>query len=135
MDISNIEHIGIAVKSLDQSIPTIEKLLNINCYKREVVADQNVTTAFFKIGDTKLELLEPINGEGPIQKFIDSRGEGLHHIAFKVNGCNEALSSAKSNGFRLIDQESRPGAENMHIGFLNPKKTFGTLIEFCSDIK
>lgn len=135
MEISNIEHIGIAVKSLDESVSIIEKLLNVTCYKREEIVDQSVTTAFFRIGDTKLELLEPINGKGPIQKFLDDRGEGLHHIAFKVNSCNEALASAKSNGFRLIDQESRPGADNKYIGFLNPKKTFGTLIEFCSDLK
>lgn len=132
MKAKGIEHIGIAVKSLEQSIPVYEKLLGTNCYATEHVEDQFVRTAFFMVGQTKIELLESTNPEGPIGQFIDKKGEGLHHIAFAVDNTNEALNHAKENGFRLIDRVSRKGAEGMDIGFLNPKKTNGVLIEFCS---
>jgi len=127
-----IEHIGIAVKSLDESIPLYEKLLGTKCYAIETVVDQFVKTAFFQVGQTKIELLESTNIEGPIGTFIEKRGEGIHHIAFAVENTDEALASAKENGFRLIDRVSRKGAEGMNIGFLNPRSTNGILVEFCS---
>tara|TARA_B110000208_G_C11719673_1_gene412358 strand:- start:340 stop:744 length:405 start_codon:yes stop_codon:yes gene_type:complete len=127
-----IEHIGIAVKSLDVSIPIYEKLLGIKCYAIEKVEDQFVNTAFFLVGQTKIELLESTSSGGPIGNFIEKKGEGIHHIAFAVGNTDQALNDAKENGFRLIDRVSRKGAEGMDIGFLNPKKTSGVLVEFCS---
>lgn len=127
-----IDHIGIAVKSIDESIPIYEKLLGIKCYSIENVEDQFVKTAFFLIGQTKIELLESTNPEGPLGAFIEKRGEGIHHIAFAVDNTDEALSAAKANGFQLIDRVSRRGAEEMNIGFLNPRSTKSVLIEFCS---
>ena len=132
METKYIDHIGIAVKSLTESIPIYEKLLGTNCYATETVEDQFVKTAFFLIGQTKIELLESTDPEGPISSFIEKKGEGVHHIAFAVNDTNQALIDAKENGFRLIDRVSRKGAEGMNIGFLNPKKTTGVLVEFCS---
>lgn len=127
-----IDHIGIAVKSIDESIPIYEKLLGTKCYAIENVEDQFVKTAFFLIGQTKIELLESTNPEGPLGTFIEKRGEGIHHIAFAVDNTDEALSAAKANGFQLIDRVSRRGAEEMSIGFLNPRSTKSVLIEFCS---
>jgi len=132
MKANYIEHIGIAVKSLNESIPIYEKLLGTKCYAIETVADQFVKTAFFQVGQIKIELLESTDPEGPIGAFIEKKGEGIHHIAFAVDNTNEALANAKENGFRLIDITSRKGAEGMDIGFLNPKKTNGVLVEFCS---
>ncbi|RXQ93861.1 methylmalonyl-CoA epimerase [Ancylomarina salipaludis] len=127
-----IDHIGIAVKSIDESIPLYEKLLGTKCYAVEHVEDQFVKTAFFLIGQTKIELLESTDPEGPIGSFIEKKGEGIHHIAFAVDDTDQALNDAKENGFRLIDRVSRKGAEGMNIGFLNPKKTKGVLVELCS---
>ncbi len=127
-----IDHIGIAVKCLEESIPLFEKLLGTTCYSIEEVADQHVKTAFFKIGQTKIELLESTDPEGPIGSFIEKKGEGIHHIAFAVTDVDEALKNTKENGIRLIDRISRKGAEGMNIGFLNPRSTNGVLIEFCS---
>lgn len=132
MSISHIEHIGIAVKSLDDSIPVFENLLGVKCYAIEEVKEQYVRTAFFLIGETKIELLESTSTEGPISSFVEKNGVGIHHIAFCVDETNSALSSAKENGFKLIDKVARKGAENMNIGFLNPRSTLGLLIEFCS---
>tara|TARA_B110000902_G_C14144746_1_gene527167 strand:- start:65 stop:466 length:402 start_codon:yes stop_codon:yes gene_type:complete len=132
MNPSKIEHIGIAVKSLNKSIPIFEKLLGVKCFSTEIVKDQSVITAFFLVGETKIELLESTDSNGPIGTFIEKRGEGIHHIAFEVENTNDSLKNAKHNGFRLIDQISRKGAEGMDIGFLNPKKTNGVLVEFCS---
>lgn len=131
---SKIEHIGIAVRSLEVSIPVFEKLLGTNCYAIEEVDDQFVRTAFFLIGETKIELLESTDPEGPIGTFISNKGEGIHHIAFETENTDIALSNAKENGFRLIDRTSRKGAEGMKIGFLNPKNTNSILIEFCSKL-
>jgi methylmalonyl-CoA/ethylmalonyl-CoA epimerase len=128
-----IEHIGIAVRSLDESIPIFEKILGTKCYSTETVDDQFVKTAFFRIGDTKVELLEPTESVSPISAFLQKNGQGVHHIAFAVDDTDDALQNAKSNGFRLIDQQAHRGAEGMDIGFLNPKKTSGVLVEFCSD--
>ena len=132
MNVKGIEHIGIAVKNLVESVPIYEKLLGTRCYSIEEVKDQYVKTAFFQVGQTKIELLESTDPEGPIGSFIEKKGEGMHHIAFAVDNTNEALAKAKESGFRLIDRKSRKGAEGMDIGFLNPKKTNGVLVEFCS---
>jgi len=127
-----IDHIGIAVRSLDESIPFYESLLGTNCYGIEYVEDQFVKTAFFLVGQTKIELLESTDPEGPLGNFIEKKGEGIHHIAFAVDNTDEALIIAKEKGFTLIDRRSRKGAENMNIGFLHPKSTHGLLIELCS---
>jgi methylmalonyl-CoA/ethylmalonyl-CoA epimerase len=129
---THIEHIGIAVKRLEESIPFFETLLATKCYATEEVRDQMVRTAFFLVGQTKIELLEPTDPEGPIEKFIEKRGEGIHHLAFSVENADSALKDAENSGIRLIDKQSRKGAEGMNIGFLHPKSTHGTLIEFCS---
>lgn len=132
MKVNHIEHIGIAVKSLQESIPLFEKLLGIQCKSVESVEDQFVNTAIFQVGETKIELLESTHPEGPIGSFIEKRGEGIHHIALAVDNADKALSNAKEKGFRLIDRISRKGAEGLDIGFLHPKNTRGVLIEFCS---
>lgn len=132
MKANYIDHIGIAVKSLEESIPYYEKLLGTKCYAIEEVADQFVITAFFLVGQTKIELLESTDPEGPIGSFIEKKGEGIHHIAFAVDNTDEALIDTKANGIALIDRRSRKGAEGMNIGFLHPKSTHGILIEFCS---
>jgi methylmalonyl-CoA/ethylmalonyl-CoA epimerase len=129
---THIEHLGIAVKSLDESIPYYENLLGTKCYNIEEVRDQRVKTAFFLVGETKIELLESTDPEGPIGKFLEKKGEGIHHIAFAVENATEALAEAESQGLTLIDKVSRKGAEGMNIGFLHPKSTHGVLIEFCS---
>lgn len=129
---THIEHIGIAVNKLSESIPYYEKLLGTSCYAIEEVVDQRVKTAFFKIGETKIELLESTDPDGPIGKFLEKRGEGIHHIAFAVENATEALSEAENSGITLIDKISRKGAEGMNIGFLHPKSTHGVLTEFCS---
>jgi methylmalonyl-CoA/ethylmalonyl-CoA epimerase len=113
--VNKLEHIGIAVKSLDVSIPLFEKLLGTNCYNVEEVQEQNVRTAFFLIGEIKIELLESINDEGPISNFITKNGEGIHHIAFKVDNVDESLKNSKELGFKLIDNISRVGAEGLKI--------------------
>src|SRR6056300_1142319 len=115
---THIEHIGIAVNSLEESIPYYEKVLGLECYAIEEVADQKVKTAFFKVGDAKIELLESTDPEGPIGKFIDKKGQGIHHLAFAVDGTDEALAEAESKGIQLIDKKARKGAENLNIGFL-----------------
>lgn len=132
MKASHIEHIGIAVSSLDESIPFFEKLLGIKCYAIEEVKDQKVRTAFLQIGQTKIELLESTDPEGPIGKFLEKKGEGIHHLAFAVGQTDEALKEAEASGIQLIDKVQRKGAEGLNIGFLHPKSTKGILIEFCS---
>jgi methylmalonyl-CoA/ethylmalonyl-CoA epimerase len=132
MEPTHIEHLGIAVTSLEESIPYFENLLGIKCYAVEEVKDQKVRTAFFKIGQTKIELLESTDAEGPIGKFLEKKGEGIHHLAFAFNNADLALKSAEEKGVALIDKVSRKGAEGMNIGFLHPKSTHGVLIEFCS---
>lgn len=129
---THIEHIGIAVKNLDGSIRFWENILGISCYAIEEVKDQKVKTAFFKVGQTKIELLESTDPEGPIGRFIEKKGEGIHHIAFAVPSAVDALHEAESKGFQLIDKQARIGAEGMNIGFLHPKSTQGILMEFCS---
>lgn len=133
MSVSHIEHIGIAVKSLDTAIPFYEKLLGQKCYSIEEVAEQKVKTAFFQLGQTKIELLESTDPEGPIGKFIEKKGEGVHHIAYSVKNLEERLQEAEQNGIQLIDKTPRMGAEGLHIAFLHPKSTHGVLTEFCED--
>ena len=133
MNISHIEHIGIAVNSLDEAIPYYENVLGLKCYAVEEVADQKVKTAFFMVGQTKIELLESTDPEGPIGKFIGKKGPGVHHLAFAVDNVNEALADVAGKGVQLIDKAGRKGAEGMNIGFLHPKSTLGVLTEFCSE--
>lgn len=130
---THIEHIGIAVNSLSEAIPFYEKVLGLKCYNIEEVADQKVKTAFFKVGMTKIELLESTDPEGPIGKFIGKRGEGIHHIAFAVEDIEAKLREAEAAGVRLIDTEPRRGAEGLSIAFLHPRSTFGVLTELCED--
>ena len=127
-----IEHIGIAVSNLDEAKKYYETILGLECYALEEVADQKVKTAFFMVGQTKIELLESTDPEGPIGKFIEKKGPGIHHIAFAFDNVNEALKQAGENGVSLIDKTSRKGAEGLNIGFLHPKSTYGVLTEFCS---
>jgi methylmalonyl-CoA/ethylmalonyl-CoA epimerase len=129
---THIEHIGIAVANLEESITYYEKVLGLKCYAIEEVKDQKVKTAFFKLGDTKIELLESTHEDGPIGKFIDKKGPGIHHIAFAFENADQALEDAEKQGVRLIDKSSRKGAEGLNIGFLHPKSTGGVLTEFCS---
>ncbi len=131
MKTTHIEHIGIAVENLEESIHYYEEVLGLKCYAIEEVADQKVKTAFFQIGDTKIELLESTDPDGPIGKFIEKKGPGIHHLAFAVENIDQALQEVKDKGIRLIDQESRLGAEGLNIGFLHPKSTGGVLTEFC----
>ncbi|HET6558489.1 MAG TPA: methylmalonyl-CoA epimerase [Prolixibacteraceae bacterium] len=133
MEITHIEHIGIAVNSLEEAIPYYENILGMKCYAIEEVADQRVKTAFFKVGQTKIELLESTDPEGPIGKFIEKKGPGVHHLAFAVENVNEALSEVAEKGVQLIDKTSRKGAEGLNIGFLHPKSTMGVLTELCAD--
>jgi methylmalonyl-CoA/ethylmalonyl-CoA epimerase len=133
MNVSKIEHIGIAVESLETAIPYFETLLGSKCYAIETVADQKVKTAFFKVGETKIELLETMDPEGPIGKFLEKKGQGIHHIAFAVDNVDSALKEAEASGIQLIDKQARKGAEGLNIGFLHPKSTFGVLTEFCAE--
>jgi methylmalonyl-CoA/ethylmalonyl-CoA epimerase len=133
MNITHIEHIGIAVENLEEAIAFYEKVYGLKCYAVEEVTDQKVKTAFFKVGQTKIELLESTDPEGPIGKFIANKGQGIHHMAFAVDNVGEALENAEDNGVRLIDKGPRKGAEGLSIGFLHPKSTFGVLTEFCAE--
>ena len=133
MKVSQIEHIGIAVKSLDEAIPYWEKVFGLKCYNIEEVADQKVRTAFFKVGEVKIELLESTSDEGTIAKFIEKKGPGVHHIAFAVDDIEGALADTSAQGVELIDKTPRKGAEGLDIAFLHPKSTFGVLTEICFD--
>jgi methylmalonyl-CoA/ethylmalonyl-CoA epimerase len=130
---SYIEHIGIAVRNLEDSISFYEKVFGLKCYRIEEVSDQKVRTAFFQAGQTKIELLESTDPEGPVGKFIEKKGEGIHHIAFAVEKIEEQLSHAEKLGVRLIDTAPRKGAEGLDIAFLHPKSTSGVLIELCEN--
>lgn len=133
MEITHIEHIGIAVTNLEEAIPYYENVLGLKCYAIEEVADQKVKTAFFMVGQTKIELLESTDPEGPIGKFIEKKGPGVHHLAFAVNNVDEALNDVAEKGVQLIDKSARKGAEGLNIGFLHPKSTLGVLTELCSN--
>jgi len=132
MNISHIEHIGIAVKSIEESRKYYEEVLGLTCYAVEEVKDQKVKTAFFQVGDTKIELLESTSPDGPIGKFIEKKGEGMHHIAFSVPDTTKALEDISKKGVQLVDKVSRAGAEGLNIGFLHPRSTHGVLTELCS---
>lgn len=132
---SHIEHIGIAVKSLEETIHFYENVLGLTCYNIEKVKDQKVRTAFFQVGQTKIELLESTDPEGPIGRFIKRKGEGIHHIAFAVENLEDRLKAVESKGVRLIDKISRKGAEGLDIAFLHPGSTFGVLTELCEKKK
>ncbi|AHW60948.1 methylmalonyl-CoA epimerase [Draconibacterium orientale] len=131
MNISHIEHIGIAVNSLEEAIPYYEEMLGLKCYAVEEVADQKVKTAFFQVGDTKIELLESTSPDGPIGKFLEKKGQGVHHLAFAVDNVNDSLNELGEKGVQLIDKTARKGAEGLNIGFLHPKATMGVLTELC----
>jgi len=128
---THIEHIGIAVKNLKASIKLYEDVFGLKCYGIEEVKDQNVRTAFFKVGQTKIELLESIAQDSPIAKFIEKRGEGIHHIAFAVDDIVSSIRKIEVKGLQLIDTQPRQGAEKMKIAFIHPKSTGGVLIELC----
>lgn len=132
---THIEHIGIAVENLEESIAYYENVLGLKCYSIEEVADQKVKTAFFQVGQTKIELLESTQPDGPIGKFIEKKGQGVHHIAFAVENIEEKLESVAEKGVRLIDEKPRPGAEGLNIAFLHPKSTQGVLTELCEKPK
>lgn len=130
---THIEHLGIAVKNLDEAIPVWEKLLGTKCYSIEEVTEQKVKTAFFKIGQTKIELLEATAPDSPIAKFIENKGAGVHHVAFAVQNLPESLEKAEAAGIQLIDKAPRKGAEGLNIAFLHPKSTGGVLAELCCE--
>lgn len=130
-----IEHIGIAVKSLATSVPLYEKLLNSQCYKTETVESEKVNTAFFKAGENKVELLESIDPDGVIAGFIAKKGEGIHHIAFDVKDIKAEMERLRKEGFVLLNEEPKRGADNKLVCFVHPKSTNGVLIELCMEIK
>lgn len=133
MKLSHIEHIGIAVKDLEASIKYYEEVLGLKCYAVEEVKDQKVKTAFFMVGQTKIELLQSTQEDGPIGKFIEKKGEGVHHLAFAVDGIEQALEEMEQKGVALIDKQPRKGAEGLDIAFLHPKSTHGVLMELCEN--
>ena len=128
-----IEHIGIAVRSLEMAIPVYEKLLNTVCYKQETVDDEKVNTAFFQTGESKIELLESTTTDGVINRFIERKGEGMHHIAFAVKDIKAEMLRLKDSGFQLLNEEPKKGADNKWVCFLHPKNTNGVLIELCQE--
>jgi len=130
----NVEHIGIAVNNLAISIPLFEKLLKTPCYKTETVESEMVNTAFFKTGDTKIELLESISIDGVLSKYIEKKGEGIHHIAFEVADIHSEMERLKNEGFVLINEQPKAGADNKLVCFLHPKGTNGVLVELCQQI-
>ena len=130
-----VEHIGIAVKDFAVSIPLFESLLNTECYKKEAVESENVQTAFFKKADTKIELVQSINPDGVIAKFIEKKGEGIHHIAFEVANIEAEMKRLQAEGFVLLNEIPKKGADNKLVCFLHPKGTNGVLVELCQEIQ
>ena len=133
MKLTHIEHIGIAVNNIEESVKYYEDILGLKCYAIEEVKDQKVKTAFFMLGQTKIELLESTDPEGPIGKFVAKKGEGVHHLAFAVEGIEGALEELSTKGVQLVDQKPRKGAEGLDIAFLHPKSTGGVLTELCEN--
>jgi methylmalonyl-CoA/ethylmalonyl-CoA epimerase len=129
----SVEHIGIAVKKLSDSIPLFETLLNTHCYKQELVESEAVKTAFFSVGSQKIELLESTDPDGIIARFIRKKGEGIHHIAFEVNDIESEIKRLIDRGFIVLNEKPRPGADNKLVCFLHPKNTNGVLIELCME--
>ena len=135
MKLNQIDHIAIAVKNLDQSIKLYEEIFGLKCYLVEEVEDQKVRTAFFKLGEIKLELLETNDSQSSIAKFVEKRGEGMHHIAYLVDDVKASLEELEKKGVQLIDKYPRTGAENLNIAFLHPKSTSGVLTELVGKKK
>ena len=135
MNLTKIEHIGIAVKNLEESIKHYENIFGLKCYAIEEVKDQKVRTAFFMLGQTKIELLESTEPDGPIARFIENKGEGIHHVAFATDNLNDALKEAAEKNIQLVNKEPRLGAEGFNIAFLHPKSNNGILIELCEQKK
>ncbi len=129
-----IEHLGIAVKDLEKSNELFSKLLNTQPYKEEAVESEGVTTSFFQVGDSKIELLQATNPDSPIAKFIEKKGEGIHHVAFNVDDIEAEIQRLQDEGFELIHKVAKKGADNMMIAFLHPKSTNGMLVEICQEI-
>ncbi|WOK07090.1 methylmalonyl-CoA epimerase [Imperialibacter roseus] len=132
---TNVEHIGIAVKNLSEGNAVYEKLLGVAPYKSEEVASEGVMTSFFKVGSTKIELLEGTNDLSPISKFIEKRGEGIHHVAFEVNDIKTEMERLRKEGFVLLNEEPKKGADNKLVCFVHPKGTNGVLVELCQEIR
>ena len=130
-----IEHLGIAVKELQNSIPIFEQLLNTPCYKTEEVASEGVNTAFFQVADSKIELLEATKEDSPIAKYISKKGEGIHHIAFEVENIEAEMKRLSALGFEILNAEPKKGADNKLVCFLHPKTTNGVLVELCQEIR
>lgn len=131
--LNKIEHLGIAVKSIEESSKMYEALLGKPSYKTEVVESEGVSTLFFQIGESKIELLEATNPDSPIAKFIEKKGEGIHHIAYDVTDIEQELARLKKEGFQLIHEAPKDGADNKRIAFLHPKSTGGVLVELCEE--
>jgi methylmalonyl-CoA/ethylmalonyl-CoA epimerase len=131
--LKKIEHLGIAVRSIDDTVETFEKLLGTSCYKTEEVESEGVKTAFLKIGESKIELLEATNPESPIARFLEKKGRGIHHIAFEVDDLDAELARLTAEGFQLIHASPKDGADNKRIAFLHPSSTEGVLIELCQE--
>ena len=129
----HIEHLGIAVKSLEQSIPVYEKLLNTKCYKQEAVESEHVITAFFQTSNNKIELLQATSNESSIAKFIEKRGEGIHHVAYAVEDVHAEMARLRKEGFRLLNEQPKNGADNKLICFVHPKDASGVLMELCQE--
>ena len=130
-----IEHLGIAVKELQASIPLFEQLLNTPCYKTEEVASEGVNTAFFQVADSKIELLEATKEDSPIAKYISKKGEGVHHIAFEVENIQAEMKRLSALGFEILNAEPKKGADNKLVCFLHPKTTNSVLVELCQEIR
>lgn len=130
-----VEHIGIAVRDLKKGVELYELLLNTPCYKTETVASESVITSFFRVGETKIELLEATNTESAIAKFIEKKGEGIHHIAFEVENIELEMERLKREGFVILNEKPKKGADNKLVCFVHPKSTSGVLIELCQEIK
>ena len=131
--IKKIEHLGIAVKDINEANKLYEKLLGVPPYKQEVVESEAVITSFFKVGESKIELLASTKEDGPIGKFIAKKGEGIHHIAFDVEDIHKELTRLEAEGFQLINKEPKQGADNKLVAFIHPKSTNGVLVELCQE--
>lgn len=135
MGVEKIEHIGIAVKSIEASLPYYRDILGLKYTGTETVLEQKVRVAFLEIGENRIELLEPTSEDSPIAGFLEKRGEGIHHIAVRVDAIEDSLEEHRRNGVRLIDDQPRVGAHNMRIAFVHPKSTSGVLLELCQEPK
>jgi methylmalonyl-CoA/ethylmalonyl-CoA epimerase len=135
MMMKKIEHLGIAVKNLEQSVSLYEKLLGVPCYKTEAVESEGVTTAFFRTGENKIELLGALHENSPIAKFLEKKGEGIHHVAFEVDDIYKEMERLRAQGFQLLNEEPKKGADNKLVCFIHPKTAGGVLVELCQEIK